>query len=719
MTNYRIVIVMFVLSFTLFTGTGWGQEADPFAAENDPFASPGVTDASLEEEMAWLRAETFVITASRVLENIKKSAASISVITERDIESMGARYLVDVFKNIPGMNAWYYNDGVYKIDSRGFFKSTGQHMLLMVNSHPLNESFLGGFSTFLTMTVENVKQIEIIRGPGSALYGANAFAGVINVITKDAQDIDGLEVIARTGSYQTQHYNALFGKRFTDIGLTLNINYYKTDGYDAYIEQDRQSLIDQLMPFSVSLAPGNAINPEEKFDVFGQVKYKGFTLEGRYIDGEKERPISIANTLTEGNTAPWVDYYVSLNYEYELSEKWSVAAKVYRNFSRIENNVQGYAPGAALPTAPLGLPEIFPEGVKAKFSQDNNRAGTELQAKYNMTETNTIVSGVTYEKMEQSNIKYAANFRYTPIQNVIVRLPAIMDFTEADSHNKAVSRTFTAGFVEDLWDITEDFRVTLGARYDHYSDFGGSFNPRAGAVWQFLEGYDLKILYGRAFRAPSFYELYSRNNPSFVGNPDLKPEIVDTYEVSIGADPTDALSARLTGFRNDVQDSVDIVNQVDPSGFSQRVFQNKSELRTQGVEVELKYDFGKGTYMGMNYTFQDGENLDTNEGFWSNPQHKGNVMANVRMTKYFNLQTNLYFEGARKRSEGDTRDEPEGFAVLDLTLIARKFIEGLEVRASIYNVLDKEYVIPTSVDSLPVDFPMPGRSFLVEASYAF
>ncbi len=712
MKTSRIILCLMLLSLMVSAGSGWCQEADPFADLEQ-------TDQSLEEEMAWLRAETFVITASRVLESIKKSAASITVVTERDIEAMGARYLVDVFKATPGMSAWYYSDGIYKIDSRGMIKSAGQHILLMVNSHPLNENFLGGFTSFLTMTVENIKQIEIIRGPGSALYGANAFAGVINVITKDGHDIDGLEVMARTGSYQTQHYNVLFGKEFSDVALTINANYYDTDGYKAYIERDIQTSIDRLLPFNASHAPGNAQSPENKLDLFTQVQVQGFTLEGRYIEGEKDRPISIANNLTEGNTEPWVDYYVSLNYEYEVSEQWNLAAKVYQNHNTYDGRVQGYPAGAALPTAPLGMPEIFPDGVIAEFYHDNDRAGVEFQTQYNAADSNTIVAGVTYEKMAQANIEYAANFRYTPIQNVIVRLPAVVDFPEDQTYTKAVSRTFTAGFVEDLWDLTDDFRLTLGARYDHYSDSGGSFNPRAGAVWQFAAGYDLKVLYGRAFRAPSFYELYSRNNPAFVGNPDLEPEVVDTYEMSVGADLSESFSARATGFLNNFQDSVEAVNQLDASGFTQRVFQNKSKIRTQGVDVELKYDFGKGTYMGMNYTLQDAENLDTNEGFWNNPEHKGNVMANVRLTKYFNLQTNVYFEGARKRAEGDTREEPEGFALVDLTLLARKFVDGLELRFSVNNVLDKEYAIPTPPDSLPVDFPMPGRSFFVEASYSF
>ena len=94
MKGYQMFVVMVLLGCIAVAGPGWCQNDDPFAALEQ-------TEMSLEEEMEWLRAETFVITASRVLENIKKSAASITVITEREIEQMGARYLVDVFQNIP------------------------------------------------------------------------------------------------------------------------------------------------------------------------------------------------------------------------------------------------------------------------------------------------------------------------------------------------------------------------------------------------------------------------------------------------------------------------------------------------------------------------------------------------------------------------------------------------------------------------------------------
>lgn len=705
---FKILVMVGMLAFCQVAGVG---------AQDDPFAE--LQDKGLDEELAWLQAEKFAITASRVLENIKKSAASITVITDKEIEQMGARTLMDVLQTVPGISVWDYTDGIYKIDARGVFKSVGQHILLMINSHPVNENYLGGIASLDTLMVDNVKQIEVIRGPGSALYGANAFGGVINVITKDAATDPGVRVKASGGSYQTQHYNAFIGHAFADLHLTLNVNYYATDGFKAPIAQDSQSLMDLLLRTRASLAPGTAQAAEEKYDIAVGLQYKGLKIDARYIDNDTNRPISVGNALTQYNKNPSIDYYINLTYEHTLWDVLNLTGKIYHNLHDFNSDYQALPPGSMLPTLPPQNFALFPEGALVKFGNKNTRTGAELQTRYKLGETHTVVGGLTYENMDQSDVTYAANFLYTSVENVVIPLSAVQDLSDPQHNsNKAVSRTFTAAFLEDLWDLNDALRFTIGARYDHYSDFGGSFNPRAGAIWEFIPNYDLKVLYGRAFRAPSFYELYSQNNPSFIGNPDLKPEVINTYEISLGAKITHALQTRATVFRNDIKDSVDLVT-VQQGGFSQRVFQNKNKLRSQGVEVELIYDFGKGIYLGANYTYQEGKNLDTDEGFWYNPTHKGNVMANVRLSKNFNWYTNLYVEGARERAADDPREAPEGFAVVNTTLIAKKFLEGLEVRVSVYNLLDHDYAIPTVADSLPVDYLMPGRSFMVEARYSF
>lgn len=692
--------------------------------QDSPFEAQDI-DKQIEEEMRWLQAETYVITASRVLESIKKSAASITVITARQIRRMGARHLMDVLRTVPGMSYRYGSDGQYKIDARGVLKSSGQDVLIMMNSHPLNSNFTGGATwTYDTVILENVKRIEVIRGPGSALYGANAFSGVINIITKGPENIEGFQIKASGGSYDTQQYNILFGKTWNDIGIAFNFNYLNTDGFDPYIEQDSQTYSDQYFASVIpgyanaSLAPGYGKNDNEKYDVSLTLQYKALKFDGRYVDRKREPPLSVMDSLNDESIDKSGDYYLNLSYEGSVGEKLDILGKVYRNHNSYDSYYQGYPDGTAAVTSD-GI-AIMPDGLIAAPSNKNDRTGIEIQTTYKASDSNTLVAGMTYEKMKQYDVRYSANYIYDLelsklLQTTVIDpLDSVQDLTEKQNYIRAASREFKAFFIQDIWDIRDNLRLTVGARYDDYSDFGDSFNPRAGLTWEFVKGFDLKLLYGRAFRAPSFYELYMQNNPSVIGNPNLKPEEVDTYEVSFGAEFNKSLSCRITGFRNTIKDNIDLISELEGE-----VFRNKEKLRSQGAEAEMKYDFGRGTYLAMNYTWQDAKNLDTKDRFYDIPKHKGNIMTNIRLSKYFNLFSELYFQDGYKRENGDTREDPSGFGIVNATLIAKKFLKGLEIRGSVYNLFDKEYAFPTAVDSLSAEQPMPGRNFIVELQYEF
>ena len=210
--------------------------SSPGFSEEDLEVSPEA-EAALEEEIRYLQAETYVMTPSRIPEKIKKTAATITVITDRQIRQMGARHLMDVLQTVPGMGFWYNSDGSYIIDVRGFGAGIGNnHILFMINGHSLYNNYNGGAGyVHDTHIIDNIKRIEIMRSPGSALYGANAFLGVINIITKEAEDIDGVELTTRAGSYDSQQYNLLFGKTFKDLEVAFNFNYFNTHGSNGHV----------------------------------------------------------------------------------------------------------------------------------------------------------------------------------------------------------------------------------------------------------------------------------------------------------------------------------------------------------------------------------------------------------------------------------------------------------------------------------------------------
>ena len=671
--------------------------------------SSEIMDPELEQEFKWLKAETFVITASKVKENIKKAPASITVVTDKQIRQMGATSLVDVLRAVPGfgrLEIQYNKIGFLVRGSLSGANSNG--ILLLINNHPVNEGGLGGFTwVHDTLIIDNIKRIEFVRGPGSALYGANAFVGVINVITKEAKDIDGFELTARGGSWDTQQYNLLFGKTFSDLEVAFNLNYFKTHGYRAFIEEDFQTQINRLtVPFGfapASLAPGRTSADDEKYDSSLNLKYKGFTLDGRYVDRESDLPVNQGYFLTQKAISTDKDYYLNLSYEKSIWEGLDLFGKVYRNVKDSTEDHQWRPPGVVVLTPdPPGF-AILAEGLLSEDSGKASRTGIDIQATYKISDSNTIVAGATYEEQKTYDKSVKANFLPTDDPNVIIPLPSVQkwpDYLVADSEK----RNFKAVFLEDIWDITDDIRLTTGVRYDRYSDFGSEVSPRIGLTWEYIDGYDLKLLYGHAFRAPTFGEIGFRDPSS-----ELDPETNDTYEVSLGAEFTSSFNCRITYYYRKREDII-LPNLFEPPWN----YKNKGKQRDQGFEVEAKYDFGRGTYISGYYNYQsfkDGSTL-----------HGGDFMANIRVSRYLNFNVDCNFaDGTERFIQGDTRDDPSSVTLVNTTLIAKKFLKGYEgftLRGSVYNLLDKDWSAPMP-PQLPDDLPMPGINFLFEMKYSF
>jgi iron complex outermembrane receptor protein len=459
-----------------------------------------------------------------------------------------------------------------------------------------------------------------------------------------------------------------------------------------------------------SLAPERMKGDDEKYDASLNLKYKGLKFDGKYVDRERDLPVGLYPILNHKSIGSYTDYYLNLSYERTLLEGLDLLAKVYRNHNGYEPDYQFTPPGAAYLT-PLLIPVVMPDGGKWKGTFKNNRTGFEIQPTYKIGESNIMVAGITYEEMKQYDFRAQGNFISTGSPFVIIPLPRVMNVPETYV-GRNVKRNFKAFFIEDIWDITEDLRLTMGARYDDYSDFGDSFNPRVGLTWEFIKGYDLKLLYGSAFRAPSFAELYD----GLTGNPDLDPEEVDTYQVSLGAEVTPACNGRITWYQNRIKDAIDPEMK---SGVNFLRSTNYSTMKSQGLELEMRYDLGRGSYLALNYTNQ----ISLKRMFqWFVPRHAGNIMANFRLSRYLNLYTSCHFEDGFKRQRKDNRDDMSGYAIFNATLIAQKFLkgyEGLELRASVYNLLDKDYSSPAGNRELPQDIPRPGRNFLVEAKYKF
>ncbi|MBI4824891.1 MAG: TonB-dependent receptor [Nitrospirae bacterium] len=666
------------------------------------------------EELLMFFEEEELVIATRHETPVRKAPAIATVITAKEIRDMGARNLMDVLKTVPGFGISISEQGSYMLEVRGIRSSLSEKVLMMIDGHSLNKNFVGSSFRhhFEDLPVENIKQIEIVRGPSSALYGANAFVSVINIITKDAENIDGLQLTAKSGSFGTEQYNLLGGKSLTkDLKVSGSLDYYRTDGAELRIEKDSTF----GTPWAAS--PGDTELGLDKTDFFLKASYGDLLYRGHYMAKKKDFYIGFASALTDDNDFEIENYWHELSYGAPVTENLSLNIKVffdhYEQKGTIELMPEGFLVGV--------IPGGFPDGLIGGPNLKNGTWGGEAMLDYDMFDNNHLIAGALYERMRQYDVKRISNYApATLIVPVPTPLPGGVQDTSSTAGinwNRDAKREIWAFYIQDEWEITDDLNLTTGVRHDHYSEIGGTTNPRIGIVWAFLNNADLKLLYGRAFRAPDFGELYTENNIAATGSTDLDPETIQTYEAGLSFRPAHTLDIDLNYFHNEIKDLIVL----DKSNMPY-LFTNGGGAEVEGVELVLRGRYTADNYWNLSYTYQNPADSGTGDRLPDVPMHRASGSLNYGLTEYLNLHTDVLWTGERSRPEGDTRGPVATYTTVDLALTLKNFYRTLEIQGTVHNLFDEEYEDPDTSGAsqlVPGDFPREGISGMITASYKY
>ncbi len=241
----------------------------------------------ISAEAVWFGFSEEVTIATRHETPASKAPSIVTVITAEEIKNLGYRTFVEVLRTVQGFEVLKYADfGVVGPSVRGIATSSNANGIrLMLDGHFVNDPLRGGaFGEFDDFPVESIKRIEIIRGPGSAMYGENAFSAVINIITKDTKDIDGARVSSGYGSFETYDENIVFGKRYGKVDVSGMVRYRQTSGFDGIVKRDSQTAIDTAVaPFGIppaSLAPGKVYDARQEYDINLKAAYNNLYFLG-------------------------------------------------------------------------------------------------------------------------------------------------------------------------------------------------------------------------------------------------------------------------------------------------------------------------------------------------------------------------------------------------------------------------------------------------------
>ena len=605
-----------------------------------------------------------VFAAARHWQPVRRAPASTDIITAEQIRRFGYRTLAEAISSLPGFQLTY-DRAYHHLQTRGFHLpgSYNSRILLLIDGHRVNENLqdYAGIGTDFLLDLDDVARIEVIRGPGSALYGSSAFFAVIHVISKSGGDLDGVRLGTEVGSFASHEGQINFGRRFLD-------------GPEVYFSASRHGSDGRRVLDFPQLEKVRELDGQDGRRLFAKLQWHGWTLSGGFMDRDKDTP-----DFTGSNTALRANYadsraYADLKGRHQLGG-WQTTLRLF--WDRYE--FRGRYP--------------FPAATNLDIWH-GEWAGVEAIAQRHWLQDHHVLIGGEFRS---NYLQRMDNFDRNP------------KLVWADNH---LQSTFFGFFFQDEWRIRHDLTVHGGLRVDHYSHTGDTpITPRIALIHTPFSETTLKLLYGEAYRAPTAFEAnYRCCMGAWIANPDLKPERIRTlegiWEQQIGDDWEWRLSAYFYRAKR-------LIASRERAGIT--LFDNSEKATSVGMEALLRYHHD-GIDAQISYSFQQVENQD-GEHWPDSPRHlvKSRLSLPLWRERIFGA-VELNYTGPRPTTtSGNSGD----YVQLNLTLSSRDLIPGLRASASLYNVLDDHYRDPPNPPIIPAEIPQDGRAFRIKLSYRF
>ncbi|CBG35221.1 colicin I TonB-dependent receptor [Escherichia coli 042] len=633
--------------------------------------------------------ETMVVTASSVEQNLKDAPASISVITQEDLQRKPVQNLKDVLKEVPGVQLTNEGDNRKGVSIRGLDSS---YTLILVDGKRVNSRnavFRHNDFDLNWIPVDSIERIEVVRGPMSSLYGSDALGGVVNIITKKiGQKWSGTVTVDTTIQEHRDRGDTYNGQFFTSGPLIDGVLGMKAYGSLAKREKDD---------------PQNSTTTD--------------TGETPRIEGFSSRDGNVEFAWT-----PNQNHDFTAGYGFDRQDRDSDSLDKNRlerqNYSVSHNGRWDY-----------GTSELKYYGEKVENKNPGNSSPI-------TSESNTVDGKYTLPLTAINQfLTVGGEWRHDKLSDAV-------NLTGGTSSKTSASQY--ALFVEDEWRIFEPLALTTGVRMDDHETYGEHWSPRAYLVYNATDTVTVKGGWATAFKAPSLLQLSPdwtsnscRGACKIVGSPDLKPETSESWELGLyymGEEGwLEGVESSVTVFRNDVKDRISISRTSDVNaapgyqnfvGFEtgangRRIpvfsYYNVNKARIQGVETELKIPFNDEWKLSINYTYNDGRDVSNGENkpLSDLPFHTANGTLDWKplALEDWSFYVSGHYTG-QKRADSATAKTPGGYTIWN-TGAAWKVTKDVKLRAGVLNLGDKDL----SRDDY--SYNEDGRRYFMAVDYRF
>jgi outer membrane receptor protein involved in Fe transport len=545
----RILISLFALGLTTAPAvSARADEVSRMCAEPD---KPGdLLSIDLESLL-----NVKVITASKSAETLADAPGVISVVTRDELQRFGGITLGEILQRVPGLTGTtsYFTDRSL-IAARGDqTKANGGHILILINGRPTREILEGGLISDLmeAFPVNVLERIEVIKGPGSVLYGSNAFSAVVNLIVQKAER-NGLVLTGlagKSGAYDTSGQATL---KCGDLSMIASVQFHTRPDWATPYHYPT-SLGD---PFAAGAKPiSNAVIENRAPSAYVGANFKGFSFMSSMTQWGSSNFVR-----GEVGTSAWRRAFADVGYAAKAAANWDTSV----NLTYTRNTFDG-----------TGLAMI-------------ERASHEFVLEWTNFVTLTPTDRLTFGAL------------YNYIQGHELYLGVSPSVTISDA-----SRPGEAAYAQLDHRLTATLKAVGGFQANKIGALDLDIVPRAGVIWTPTARVNVKALYGQAFRAPSINET-SLNHPQLKGNPNLVPELVGTFDLGVTYQQN-RIEAGVNYFRSKLTDSIS----VDTSHALWR-YQNLGDVTFHGVELESKYYITKNVFLMGSVLYQTNTDGDGN-----------------------------------------------------------------------------------------------------------